>query len=129
MNFIEEKELIDQANKFDLVIEACGCSDVVKSGIRLLKPGGTYIFVGMVHPQSSFNVTGEQIIRKCLTIKGVHNYDRIDLDNAVKFLSRNINKYPFQSLVSPQLFTLNQLPQAMEIAKTKTYPRVCIIPN
>lgn len=36
----------------------------------MLKPGGTYIFVGMVHPKSQLNITGEQIIRKCLTVKG-----------------------------------------------------------
>ncbi len=48
----------------------CGVSSVVNDGIRLLKPGGLYIFLGMVHPHSELNITGEQIIRKCLTIKG-----------------------------------------------------------
>jgi hypothetical protein len=36
----------------------------------MLKPGGVYIFVGMVHPHSKLDITGEQIIRKCLMIKG-----------------------------------------------------------
>jgi hypothetical protein len=36
----------------------------------MLKPGGIYLFIGMVHPHSQLNITGEQIIRKCLMIKG-----------------------------------------------------------
>ena len=28
------------------------------------------MFIGMVHPNSKLDITGEQIIRKCLTIKG-----------------------------------------------------------
>ena len=43
---------------------------VVNDGFRLLKPGGLYLFLGMVHPHSKLNITGEQIIRKCLTIQG-----------------------------------------------------------
>jgi threonine dehydrogenase-like Zn-dependent dehydrogenase len=45
-------------------------SSVINDGIRLLKAGGLYLFLGMVHPHSELNITGEQIIRKCLTIKG-----------------------------------------------------------
>lgn len=41
----------------------------------MLKPGGLYIFVGMVHPHSRLDITGEQIIRKCLTIKGERSFD------------------------------------------------------
>ena len=38
--------------------------------MRVVKPGGTYILSGMVHPDSKLDVTAEQIIRKCLTIYG-----------------------------------------------------------
>lgn len=55
---------------FALSRQVCGVPSVVNDGFRLLKPGGTYIFAGMVHPHSQLNITGEQIIRKCLTIKG-----------------------------------------------------------
>ena len=44
--------------------------DVITEGIKLLRPGGVYVLVGMVHPDSKLDVTGEQIIRKCITIKG-----------------------------------------------------------
>ena len=56
----------------DVVLEASGSASVVDEGLRLLRPGGVYLFVGMVHPDTALNITGEQIIRKCLTIKGIN---------------------------------------------------------
>ena len=43
---------------------------MITEGIKLLRPGGVYVLVGMVHPDSELDITGEQIIRKCITIKG-----------------------------------------------------------
>ena len=47
-----------------------GAKQLVKEGIRVLKPGGRYVWVGLVHPNSHLDITAEQIIRKCLTIEG-----------------------------------------------------------
>ncbi len=123
-----DEPITNKLNQYDCVIEVCGNSDVVQDGIKLLKPGGAYIFAGMVHPKTKLNITGEQIIRKCLTIKGVHNYDKSHLDKAVDFLAKAINKYPFEKLVSPQTFKLKDLPNAIDEAISKKYPRVCVIP-
>ena len=57
-------------NDIDVVIEVCGSPLVVQQAVRCLRPGGMYILVGMVHPDSQLNMTGEQIIKKCITIKG-----------------------------------------------------------
>ena len=110
------------------MIEVCGNSDVVQDGIKLLKPGGAYVFAGMVHPKTQLNVTGEQIIRKCLTIKGVHNYDKAHLDKAVEFLHRSIDRFPFEELISPNIYELSKLPSAIDDAKLKYYTRVCVVP-
>ncbi len=82
----------------------------------------------MVHPKSHLNITGEQIIRKCLTFKGIHNYAAKHLDKSVEFLERTLNKYPYEKLVSPQIYSLTDLPNAIEEAKLKYYPRVCVRP-
>lgn len=125
---LKDEPIENKHNQLDCVIEVCGNSDVVLDGIKLLKPGGAYVFAGMVHPKTQLNVTGEQIIRKCLTIKGVHNYDKAHLDKAVEFLHRSINRFPFEKLVSPHVFKLKDLPLAVGEAALKKYPRVCIIP-
>ena len=57
----------------DAALELAGASALINEGIDLLRPGGFYAFVGMVHPDSKLDITGEQIIRKCLHIRGVHN--------------------------------------------------------
>ena len=43
---------------------------MIPEGIKLLRAGGVYVLAGMVHPEYKLNVTAEQIIRKCITIKG-----------------------------------------------------------
>lgn len=120
--------LEEETNRIDVVVEVCGVSNVVNDGIRMLKPGGVYIFVGMVHPHSRLDITGEQIIRKCLTIKGVHNYAPRHLEQAVDFLERTYEKYPYEQVIGPT-FELSDLSSAMAMAKEKVYSRVLVQPN
>ncbi len=82
----------------------------------------------MVHPHSKLEVTGEQLIRKCLTFKGVHNYEPLHLEKSVEFLKRTINLYPYNELVASKIYGLDELNKALIKAKEKVYPRVCIIP-
>ena len=129
MNFIVIEEILQsEVNKIDCIIEVCGNPDVVSDGMRLLKPGGAYIFAGMVHPRSQLSITGEQIIRKCLTIKGIHNYEPIHLLRSVDFLRNTIHKYPYDELVAAKHFKLDQLTEAIELAKQKVYPRIAVLP-
>ncbi len=127
------QQAIDQILKqssgpVDVVIEVAGIKDLIPQGIALLRPGGTYILAGLVHPNSQMEVTAEQIIRKCLTIKGVHNYSPKHLDQAVAFLERNVNRLPFESLVSPP-FLLSELDTAVMEAKGGAWGRVSVKPD
>ncbi|CAF4217387.1 unnamed protein product [Rotaria socialis] len=138
--------LAEEMNKIDVVVEVCGVPNVVNDGIRMLKPGGLYLFVGMVHPNSKLDITGEQIIRKCLMIKGtrsnnfnnkmphisfhlgIHNYASRHLDQAVQFLEKTINKYPYEELIGPT-YNLSALSDAMKIAIDKKHGRILVNPN
>jgi hypothetical protein len=101
----------------------------------------------MVHPHSELNITGEQIIRKCLTIKGkrkkliekkckrlsflykgIHNYAPRHLDQAVDFLEKTIMKYPYDEVIGPT-YDLSDLSSAMKLAIEKVYSRILIRPN
>ena len=93
--------IFDQVGEgVDAVFEVAGIKELIPQGIELLRPGGDYILVGLVHPDSKLDITGEQIIRKCLHIKGIHNYAPRHLDEAISFLERNRDRFPFDSLVS-----------------------------
>ncbi|CAF1642062.1 unnamed protein product [Adineta ricciae] len=123
-----DEVLHEETNKIDIVVEVCGVSSVVNDGFRMLKPGGIYLFLGMVHPHSQLNITGEQIIRKCLTIQGIHNYAPRHLDQAVQFLAKTIRRYPYEEVMGPT-YDLPDLPAAMKLAIGKQYGRVLVKPN
>ena len=111
----------------EVVLETAGDPGVVPEGIRMIRPGGTYVWVGMVHPQSALNLTGEAVIRKCLTVHGMHNYAPRHLAMAVEFLASQATKLPWSMLISPP-FPLEQLDAAFELARTGTWPRVAVAP-
>ncbi len=111
----------------DAVLEVAGTAAVVPEGLRLLRPGGHYAFVGMVHPDTRLDVTGDQVIRKCLTLRGTHNYAPRHLETAVGFLAAETARRPWQTLVSDPL-PLGQLDQAFALARSGRWARVSVAP-
>ena len=111
----------------DAVLEVAGASALIPEGIRLLRSGGKYGFVGMVHPHSQLELTGEQVIRKHLTLFGIHNYGPKHLDEAVAFLKHTHDRYPYSALVSPPLALAN-LSEAIELAQCGEWHRVSVTP-
>ncbi|MGA2751689.1 MAG: zinc-binding dehydrogenase [Verrucomicrobiota bacterium] len=116
------------AGSADAVIEATGRAEVIAEGIELLHPGGRYQLVGLVHPESHLGLTGEIIIRKCLTIQGTHNYAPVHLGAAVEFLKCRGRSLPWERLVSPP-FPLESLELALTLARSGNWPRVAIRPG
>lgn len=111
----------------DLVIEAAGVPSVFPEGLKLLRPGGHYVLVGMVHSESDLRVTGESLIRGCVTVRGVHNYRERHLEGAVRFLKKN-RQLPWSEVISPP-FPLRELDKAFESAGERRWPRVCVLLN
>ena len=108
----------------DLVIEVAGAPQVVPEGLRMLRPGGHYFIAGMVHPDSAIQITGEAIIRGCVTLRGFHNYAPRHLDRAVAFL-REAQALPWASIVSPPL-PLERLDEAFALAASRRWGRVAV---
>ncbi len=119
---------VSQISDCDAVIEMAGHADSVADGVRALRPGGTYVFVGMVHPDSQLPVTGEQIIRKCLHLHGVHNYAPRHLDRAVEFLAQLGDDQRLAGLVSPPR-PLSKLADAFTEARSQRWLRVAVAPD
>jgi threonine dehydrogenase-like Zn-dependent dehydrogenase len=110
----------------DVIVEVSGDASCVSDGIKCIRYGGSYFFIGMVHPTSLLSgVTGEQIIRKCISIKGTHNYAPWDLDASVQFLSDYHDQLPFERLISPP-FELQDLTAAVVEAEKKIWPRISV---
>jgi putative phosphonate catabolism associated alcohol dehydrogenase len=116
------------AGGVDAVIEVTGSGAAVRQGVRLLRPGGLYVLAGLVHPNSALEFTGEELIRKCLTVTGVHNYAPKHLDEAVEFIGSTWGRYPYEDLVS-RPFNLAELPAALHVARRGNWHRVAVRPT
>lgn len=111
----------------DLVLEVTGSSAVIPDGIRALRPGGHYVWAGMVHPETKLDLTGEAVLRKCLTLRGVHNYAPQHLADGLDFLAVNHTRLPFEKLTSPPL-PLDRLNEGFDLTRSRQWQRVAIQP-
>lgn len=122
------RAVLDQCPRgVDVVVEMTGAKQVLPEGVQLLRNGGHYAFAGMVHPDSQLSsLTGETIIRKCLTIRGVHNYTPWNLEEAVQFLSEFQKELPFDTVLSPSTHRLTDISAAFEEAHRGNHCRVVV---
>lgn len=112
----------------DLALEMSGSPSSLEMGLDLLRIGATYVLVGAVSPTRPASVAPELVVRKLLSIHGVHNYVPQDLASALEFLTDTQAHYPFADLV-PVQFSLNQANAAFEHARKSGALRVAVLPG
>lgn len=100
---------------YDIVIDYSGIHEAIDLGIKKLNIGGIAIWVGATFPQKPLSINPEEIIRKILTIKGIHNYNVDDLITAVAFVEEYSRTYQFEQLIE-QTFDLENIQSAFEYA-------------
>jgi hypothetical protein len=69
----------------------------------------------------------EMVVRRMLTIRGVHNYTPRDLATALDFLDGPGEAYPFTGLVG-RTFRLDEVEQAFVYAHAHPGSRVAVVP-
>jgi Zinc-binding dehydrogenase len=84
----------------DPALEFSGASESVATGLDTLRIGGRYILVGAVFPGPAVALDVQQVVRRMLTIRGLHNYAPRDLATAVAFLSQHGDIFPFANLIA-----------------------------
>ena len=112
----------------DVAFEVCGAVAAFGMAIQALRIGGRYLMAGMVSPGSNFDMDGNQLTRKCLTIKGVHNYRPEHLGRAIRFLEEHTGQLPYDRLVGHK-FALTEINDAVKTAASGQYIRVAISPH
>ena len=110
----------------DVAFEVCGKASAAQQAVASLRIGGRYMIAGMVTPGSYLNIDGNLITRKCLTIKGIHNYRPEHLGRAIRFLETFSTKYPFDSMVG-KIFPMAEINEAVEAAASGKQIRVAVI--
>lgn len=117
----------DEPSLFDVVLELSGSPDAVEAACALGDVGAEIVLVGSVMPSRSIAVDPESIVRRWLSIHGVHNYAPEDLKTAVAFLEAHHRDFPFADLVS-HTYSLSDVNQAIEDARKNRPVRVAIRP-
>ena len=95
----------------DVCIEVCGHPGVVATGIEMLRTGGRYIIGGLVNPKAELTIDGNLILRKMITLRGIHNYHPRQLIPALDFVMANRMRFSFEEVVDSK-FSLDQLDEA-----------------
>jgi len=103
---VEAKDLaalthaIGIAEGFDAVLELSGSPAAFDVAWPLIRTGGALVLAGSVFPAPPVPIALEQIVRRQLAIRGIHNYAPRHLQTAVEFLSTCHRDYPFAELVA-----------------------------
>ncbi|AWM42457.1 hypothetical protein C1280_30455 [Gemmata obscuriglobus] len=110
----------------DTALELSGAPEAARASLEVLRVGGTAVWAGAVFPTDPVPMLPEQVIRRCLTVTGVHNYAPQDLDAAVRFLAANHVRFPFAELVAKS-FPLADVNGAFRFAEAERPVRVAVV--
>jgi alcohol dehydrogenase len=111
----------------DVVIEVCGEPGVVPGGLQFLRTGGCYVLGGVVNPDAFVRIDVNLVLRKLITLRGVHNYHPRNLIEALEFVLANRRRFPFHGLVDGK-YRLDEVGRAMKDAEQRRVLRAAIIP-
>jgi putative phosphonate catabolism associated alcohol dehydrogenase len=112
----------------DVVFELAGTAESVQSALGLARTGGTVLLAGTVAPVGSVAFDSENVVRRMLTIRGLHNYHPRDLSAALAFLAGPGRDLPWQSLVVAE-YPLDQAEKAFAAANAQPGVRVAVVPR
>lgn len=124
----DEVRKITQGRGADLVLELAGVAQTVESALALARTGGTVVLAGTVAPVGKIELDPENIVRRMLTIRGVHNYHPRDLAAALGFLAGPGRDFPWQSLIVAE-YPLEQIEEAFADAHAQPGVRVAVVPG
>lgn len=108
---------------FDLLLEFSGVSAAFSLVWPRIRIGGAAILVGSVFPAAPVPLALEQIVRRQLTVRGVHNYAPRHLAAAVQFLIEHQHLVPWGELVE-HWFSLNDVAAAFELGADPSQIRI-----
>lgn len=113
----------------DLVVEVAGFAKVIPLGVKMLRIGGRYLLQGSVYPDDHFTLDSHDMIIKCLTMMGLHNYDSRYLGQAMDLVYRSQQKYPYRKLAGPRfLLTVEGVTAALESLEKRESTRPIVVP-
>lgn len=111
----------------DVVCELAGAASSVQAALALARTGGTVVLAGTVAPVGAVALDPEHVVRRMLTVRGVHNYHPRDLATALAFLAGPGRAVPFESLIAGE-YPLDRIEDAFAAAHARPGVRVAVRP-
>ncbi len=95
----------------DVLLEMSGSPEAFDNAFPAVRTGGCFVLVGSVFPARPVSLPLEQLVRRHLSLHGIHNYAPRHLQAAVDFLE-GASDYPLAELVRDWI-PLDKLPDAL----------------
>jgi threonine dehydrogenase-like Zn-dependent dehydrogenase len=111
----------------DVVAELVGFPRVIPEGIDMLGNGGRYLEMGNVNLGMTYEADPSKLVTGNKSIVGVVLYGPSALKQALEFLSRTRDKYPFDRILS-RSYPLEEINRAFEEQDKGLVTRATIIP-
>jgi len=115
------------AADFDVILELSGDPDAAEAAFRLAAIAARIVFVGSVMKSRRIQVDPENVVRRWISLHGVHNYAPQDLQAAVAFLLSSHRRFPFAELAE-RSFPLPAINEAVSVALRDRPVRIAIRP-
>jgi alcohol dehydrogenase len=112
----------------DVVLELAGLAETAEQAMAWPRLGGRVVMAGAVSPTNLAMFDPQQIVRRMMTIQGVHNYRPDHLRQALAFLDGPGQRYPFDSLVAAT-YLLDEVDAAFKAAAKLPGQRVAVFPS
>lgn len=109
-------------------IDFSGSERAIVATLPLLAVGARLGLVGSVFPTPPIALSPEAVVRRLLTVVGVHNYAAPDLAEAVRFLASTPDRALLSGFVTGR-FPLGRLDEAVAEATRARAPRVLVVPD
>jgi threonine 3-dehydrogenase len=90
----------DSGSDIDVAVDFSGAPAAISAALTRLDIGGRLVLAGSVMPSPPVPMDPETVVRRWLTITGVHNYEPRHLVAAVALLDRTLDVHPWASLVA-----------------------------
>lgn len=124
-------EAVDRAtggHGADVILELTGSPAVFQAALPLARLGGKAILVGAVFPAEPVPLALDQLVRRNLSVDGVHNYAPWQLLTAVRFLTAHRDRFPWAQLVG-QWHPLSDVAAALCTASNAAQIRLGVRPT
>ena len=121
------KELTDGRGA-DLGVEVSGATIGIPNLVSWLAIGGRCLTLGYVYPNANISVDAHQLVTKCITLRGVHNYRQTALGTALDFIEASRTRYQFGELIG-KTYPLADINTAFADAMDQAALRIAIAPS